>query len=491
MHNCLAVDVGAGSGRVMRGTLADEVLSLEEIERFDNSFSFVDGHYRWDVAGLVDSIIRGLKRAIGEGPQPPASVGVDTWGVDFALLDENDQLLERPVAYRDDRTDGMMERFFGLVDRDEVYARTGIQFMKFNTLFQLMALRTEDPGLLEKARRFLMIPDYLHYRLSGVAESEFTEATTSQLLNIETGRWDETLLGALGMAPAIFSDPVPPGTAIGTLLPAAGGGEAAPSVIMPASHDTGSAVAAVPAAGDDWAFISSGTWCLMGVEVREPVATAEALTLNFTNEGGVCGTWRLLKNLMGLWLVDRLKEDLAPALSYEDLIAAAAAAPAFETVLCAADERFFNPASMKAAVDEQCRITGQSPPDGTGAYIRAAMEALGFLFRQTLAELRQLQPKPVNRIHVLGGGCRNTMLCRMIAGATGLPVLAGPVEGTATGNILVQAMAGGLIDSLSAGRAVIRNSFDIAEYEPADGGAWDDAWPRFEKVTRGVGVGPQ
>ncbi len=488
MHNCLAVDVGAGSGRVIRGTLDGEVLSLAEIERFDNSFSFVDGHYRWDVEGLVASIVRGLTRAIGEGTHPPAGVGVDTWGVDFVLLDDDHQLLEQPVAYRDDRTDGMMERFFQLVDRAEVYARTGIQFMKINTLFQVLALRTEDPGLLEQARRFLMIPDYLHYRLSGVAASEFTEATTSQMLNIETGRWDETLLGALGLDRAIFSDPVPPGTVIGTLQPAAGGGGApAPSVIMPASHDTGSAVAAVPAAGDDWAFISSGTWCLMGVEVNEPVATAEALALNFTNEGGVCGTYRLLKNLMGLWLVDRLKEDLATAQSYEELIAAAAAAPPFATVLCAADERFFNPASMKAAVDEQCRVTGQSPPDGTGAYIRAAMEGLGFLFRQTLAELRRLQPKPVNRIHVLGGGCRNTMLCRMIAGATGLPVFAGPVEGTATGNILVQAMAGGGIDSLSAGRAVIRNSFDIAEYEPAGVTAWDDAWPRFEAATRGVG----
>ena len=484
MHNYLAIDIGAGSGRIIFGSFDGYVLVLNETFRFTNNMLPDKGYCRWDVEGLFEEILKGLKKSAQHISAIPASVGVDTWGCDYVLLDENDNIACPVSAYRDSRTDGLMEKFFELMPKNEIYAKTGIQFLQFNTLYQLWA--AQQNGDLENATRFLMIPDYLNYRLSGIKSNEYSNATTTQVLNSKSNDWDNDLLDILKIDKSIFEKPFLPGTVLGPLLDSIQNetGLSNIPVIIPATHDTGSAVAAVPATGKDWAYISSGTWSLMGIETEEAVCTDLALKYNFTNEGGVAGTFRLLKNIMGLWIVRRLKNSFKKDYSYEDLESLVRKAKAFDIFIDANDACFLNPECMKTAIDEYCTATGQRTPQSDGAYVRCALDGLGFLYRETLEQLRDIQDQEINKIHIIGGGCQDQLLCQITADATGLPVFAGPCEGTAVGNLIVQAIALGHIKDLAEARKVVANSFDIKIYTPNNKACWDNAWCVFQENRR-------
>ena len=484
MYNYLAIDIGAGSGRIIHGTFDGSVLVLHETFRFTNDMMVDNGHCRWDVRGIFNEILKGLKISAQQISATPDAIGIDTWGCDYVMLDENDEIACPVSAYRDSRTDGLMEKFFLLLSQKDIYAKTGIQFLQFNTLYQLWA--AQQSGELSSAKRFLMIPDYLNYRLTGVKANEYSNATTTQMLNSKTNDWDKDLLDILKIDKKLFAKPLLPGTVLGTLLGSVRDASGLPEtpVILPATHDTGSAVAAVPAKGKDWAYISSGTWSLMGIETEKAVCSEQALAYNFTNEGGVCGTFRLLKNIMGLWLVRGLKKSFDKGYSYSDLENLAREAKPFETFIDANDARFLNPDCMLAAIKSYCHDTGQQIPQSDGAYVRCAMEGLGFLYRETLEQLRDIQDQEINRIHVIGGGCQDQLLCQITADATGLPVFAGPSEGTAVGNIIVQAIALGHIKDLSAARKIIADSFEIKNYAPNKDAGWDNAWRRFQQIRR-------
>lgn len=485
--NCIAVDIGAGSGRIIRGTLKDGRIGLEEIYRFKNGMKKIENHLRWDVVALFKEVCKGLKKVSKEG-RPPSSLGVDTWGVDFVLLDADMRLLELPVAYRDHRTDGMMELFLKRMDLATVYDRTGIQFMPINTLYQLFSLAQKEPGTLKTARHLLMMPDYLNFLLTGKSYMEFTNATTTQMINVTSKDWDDKILDTIPIDPELFSRPVEPGTVLGELLPEvrAKTGLGSIPVIAPATHDTGSAVASIPATSKDWAFISSGTWSLMGKELMHPICTKAALGHNFTNEGGVFGTYRFLKNIMGLWLISGLRRSVPGRPDFTKLEGMAERARPFGCFLDPNDKRFFNPRSMKEALKRYCVSTGQSPPRSAGAYLRCALEGLALSYREVLEQLRKTQPGKIKRVHIIGGGCLNRLLNQMTADALDMPVLAGPVEGTAVGNLLVQAIALGEIKDLEEGRRIVRGSFNIEKYTPKDTEVYDAAWTRFECIKEGA-----
>jgi rhamnulokinase len=483
-HAYLAVDLGAESGRVLRGILADGRLTLEEVARFPTGMVHIHGHHYWNLLRLYEAMRDGFKTAAASGPAPE-SIGVDTWGVDFVLLAEDGSLLGQPVAYRDSRTDGIMERLFPTLSAQKIYAHTGIQFMQFNTIFQLFALAKARSPLLPAARDLLLVPDYFNYLFTGVKVSEFSDASTTQLLNVRTGQWDEELIRAVGIDPAIFQKIVPPGTIIGPITPELREetGLGPIPVVAPATHDTGSAIAAVPAAGDEnWAYISSGTWSLMGIETREPVTSEEARAHNFTNEGGVDGTTRFLTNIAGLWLVQRLRAGFAETLGYGELTRLAGEAAPFASLINPDDARFLKPASMPDAFAALCRETGQPVPATPGAFIRCALESLALRYRACLDALRTVQPNPIHRIHIVGGGTQNQLLNQMTADACGVPVVAGPVEATAIGNLVIQARALGHIGSLAEARAIIRQSFPVEEYQPTGRAAWDAAYEKFQAL---------
>jgi rhamnulokinase len=486
----LAFDLGAESGRAILGRFDGERLRLIEVHRFANGPVRAPDGLHWNVRRLFDEVKRGL--ALCEQQHgAPASVGVDTWGVDFALLDAEGGLLGDPFHYRDSRTNGVMEEAFKRVPRREIFERTGIQFMQFNTLYQLFSMARAGSPVLKRAHTFLTIPDLFNCWLSGRAVCEFTNATTTQFYDPRAGGWAASLLEKLGIPTHFLPEVVPPGTVLGDLLPSVAG-EARlrrVPVVAPACHDTGSAVAAVPAGGADYAYISSGTWSLVGVEVREPVITAESLASNFTNEGGVGGAFRLLKNVQGLWLLQECRRAWAEQgqdLSYDELVRMAEAAPSFAVIVDPDDPSFMSPPDMPAAIEAFCTRTGQSPPQGEGAFVRCVLESLALKYRWVLERIEEMQRRPISVVHVVGGGCRNRLLCRFTADATGRPVLAGPVEATAAGNVIVQAMALGHIASLEEGRALVRRSFEVTAYEPGDRARWDEAYGRFKGIVGSV-----
>ena len=485
MHRYLAVDLGAESGRLVLGTLADGKLELEEIHRFKNGMLRVMGHYHWNTFRLFEEMLAGLRKCNALSPAP-VSLGVNTWGVDFGLLGPDGMLWGAPIAYRDPRTDGLIERFAERMPQEITYGKTGIAFQPFNTLYQLMALAEDNPELLSAASDFLMMPDLFHYFFTGNKVTEFTLASTSQMVNVETGDWDADILDAAGIPQELMPAIYPPGTDVGGItqeIREQTGFEGL-RVIAPACHDTAAAVAAVPAEGGEYAYISSGTWSLMGMEVRTPVNTEAARACNLTNEGGVDGTYRLLKNIMGLWLVQRCRAGFDATLDYAALTKLAEEAPAFVSLINPNDARFFNPVSMPDAIAEFCKETGQPVPDSPGAYVRCCLESLALEYRWTVGELRRVQDAPIRTIHIVGGGTQNTLLSQFTADATGLPVVAGPVEATAIGNLLVQAQAQGHVASLAEARAIVRASSDLVTYSPKDTQAWDAANERFEALKK-------
>jgi rhamnulokinase len=487
MLRLAAIDLGAESGRVFLGTFDGERLSVEEIHRFPNVPVRVQGTLYWDILRLFEGVREGLLRAARVSGGRIASVGVDTWGVDFALLDRQGRLIGNPVHYRDRRTEGMMERVFQRIPREEIYRRTGIQFMPINTLYQLFAMVAREDPWLEIAHTFLTIPDLFHYWLSGVKACEFTNATTTQCYDPLAGDWAWDLLGRLGIPTHLFPEILPPGTILGPLQPELAQELGLPEtqVVAPASHDTGSAVAAVPFQHPDAAYISSGTWSLVGVEVRAPVIREEALADNFTNEGGVGGTFRLLKNVMGLWLLQECRRTWAAQgqqWDYEALVRLAEAAPPLRSLIDPDDPRFLPPGEMPARIQAFCQETGQPIPEEPAEIVRCILESLALKYRWVIERLEALLARPIPLIHVVGGGSRNALLCQWTADAAGRPVLAGPAEATALGNLIVQAMALGHLSNLEEARAVIRRSFAPLLYEPRASSTWEEAYQRF--VTR-------
>jgi rhamnulokinase len=482
----LAFDLGAESGRAILGRYDGDRLHLTEVHRFANGPVRAPDGLHWDVRRLFAEVKRGLALC-RQHYGPPASIGVDTWGVDFALLDRKGELLGDPFHYRDGRTNGVMEEAFKRVPRQEIFERTGIQFMQFNTLYQLFSMVLAGSPVLKLAHTFLTIPDLFNYWLSGRAVCEFTNATTTQFYDPRAGGWAVSVLEKLGIPTHFLPEVVPPGTVLGGLLPSVGDetGLGTVPVVAPACHDTGSAVAAVPASEADYAYVSSGTWSLVGVEVQEPVITAESLANNFTNEGGAGGTFRLLKNVQALWLLQECRRAWAEQgqdLSYDELVRMAEAAPPFVALVDPDDQSFLSPPDMPAAIEAFCTRTGQPPPRDKGATVRCVLQSLALKYRWVLERIEEMQRRPVSVVHVVGGGCRNRLLCQFTADATGRPVLAGPVEATAAGNVIVQAMALGYLSSLEEGRALVRRSFEVTSYEPGERAPWDEAYDRFQAI---------
>lgn len=466
----LTVDLGAESGRVMAVQFDGAGLNLEELHRFPNRAVSVRDRLHWDILRLWDDIQIGIAKGKA---YHPASMGVDTWAVDFALLDVQGTLLGNPVHYRDPRTNGMMEQAFTRISRADIYERTGIQFMPINTLYQLMSMVAQQSPLLETATTFLTIPDLLNYWLTGVKVCEFSNATTTQLYNPRTGEWATDLMQAVGIPTHLFPAIVPPGTRLGTW-------EGIP-VIAPATHDTGSAVAGIPTQTPHYAYISSGTWSLVGLEVAEPIINSAALAANVTNEGGVNGTFRLLKNVMGLWILQQCRAVWAAAgqsYEYDELVAQAEAAPALHSLIHVDDPRFLPPGNHVAWVRTLCHERGEPIPETPGAVARTVLESLALAYRAVLDTLEQLSGQSIEVLHVVGGGSQNRLLCQMTANATGKRVLAGPVESTVIGNALVQLITLGEFDDIHQARQVVAPMSRLQEYLPQNRQMWEDAYER-------------
>ena len=490
----LAIDMGASSGRHLIGRFDGRKLQLEEIHRFENGPVDLGGRMYWDLPGLWTRVRQGLSAArAAQGGEAIVSVGVDTWGVDFALLGSGDELLGNPYHYRDSRTNGMLERAFEIVPREEIFRHTGLQFMQFNTLYQLLAMKLGNSPLLEVARTMLLMPDVMHWLLTGVKCNEMTEASTTQFYNPVKCGWATQLLEKFGLPTRILGEIVQPGTDIGPLrgsLAAETGLRA--HVVLPGTHDTASAVMAVPSASKpgqrpDWCYISLGTWALMGIESPVPVIDDRVLQRNFTNEGGVGNTIRLLKNITGLWLVQECRRAWNQGVrtwSWEDLNRLAAAAKPLLSFINPDAADFLSPENMPRAITDFCGRAGQAVPRDEGAVLRCALDSIAMKFRQVLGACEELAGGRIETIHIVGGGTQNRLLCQAAADASGRRVVAGPVEATAIGNIMMQAVADGAVGSIAEAREVVRRSFDVEEYEPRNTAAWDEAYPRFLKCQQ-------
>ncbi len=472
----LAIDIGASSGRHILGQVKDGRLVLEEVYRFENRQLRRDGHDCWDMENLWNGILNGLK-ACKEIGKIPATAGIDTWAVDYVLLDEKDQVSGDAVAYRDSRTEGMDRIVESVLSPEELYARTGIQKQVFNTIYQLTAQKQEHPEQLGRAKSFLMIPDYFHFLLTGVKKQEYTNATSTNLVNARQKEWDYELISRLGFPTEWFGELSMPGTVAGSFSPeiqAQVGFDC--TVVLPATHDTGSAFLAVPARDDHAVYLSSGTWSLLGVENEEPITSEESRKQNFTNEGGAWYRYRYLKNIMGLWMIQSIRRELngvnyvagktgrtvaEKQWSFPDLIAAAKAAKEFSSVVDVDDAGFLAPESMIQAVKDACARSGQAVPETVGEIMQCVYLSLARRYAEAIRDLEKLTGKTYTSINIVGGGCQDDYLNQLTADASGLPVYAGPVEGTAIGNLLVQMIRAGEFDSLQAARDAARKSFDI------------------------------
>lgn len=484
-RNFAAIDLGAESGRVVVGELHTGQLLLREVHRFRNGPVRVAGHLHWDALRLYDEILNGLALAIKQCGSLE-SAAVDTWGVDFGLLDRTGALIGNPYHYRDHRTDGVMEQVFARVPREQVFAATGIQFMPLNTLYQLYAMR--GTPALESAATLLLMPDLINYWLTGEQRAEYTIATTTQFFDPVRRQWAIELLNQLDLPVNILPEIVQPASPIGDLGPAAADQIGSNlRIIAPAAHDTQSAIAAVPARLDDYAYISSGTWSLMGVVSPTPFITDMTRDFNFTNEGGADGTICLLKNLTGLWLVQECRRAWArdgEDLSYADLAALAEDAPPFQAIIDPDDTAFLSPDDMPRAIAAFLAATGQSVADERGSLLRVVLESLAAKYRLTLEQLEQITGRSLEVIHIVGGGSQNRLLCQLTADACGRSVLAGPVEATALGNIMAQLVAAGECASWAEAREIVLTAFPTAMYEPRQRAAWDEAYARFKALVK-------
>jgi len=484
----MAFDIGATSGRSILGTLDNGRLQMKELTRFPNQMLQIGDHFHWNIYSLFENLKAALVAAKNEGVEI-SSVGIDTWGVDFALIAKDGSILGAPYAYRDPHTNGMPEKFFDIVPRDKVYDLTGIQVMNFNSLYQLFALKQAHSSLLEATSEILFMPDALSYLLTGNKVVEYTIASTSQILNPRTKKFESQLLEAAGVSPSILGDIVMPGHMVGKLtdILAEECELGKVPVIAVAGHDTASAVAAVPAENERFAYLSSGTWSLMGIEVKDAIINDETYKLNYTNEGGVEGTTRFLKNITGMWLLEQcLKEWKKEGISYayEKLVKMAESSPAFKSLIDPDHNSFANPPSMTKAINEYCISTSQTPPTNHAEYVRCIFESLSLKYKNVLGKFIQLAPFPIEKLHVIGGGSKNPLLNQWTANAIGMPVIAGPSEATAMGNILIQAKAAGCVDSLTEMRRIIRDSIQLEEFLPENKNEWEMAYKKFLMVVK-------
>jgi rhamnulokinase len=471
----------------MLGTLADGKLTIEEIHRFPNGPVDIAGTMRWDVLRMFEELKTGVAKVAARG-LTVTSLSTDSWGVDYVLLKGDEPLLTAPFHYRDARTDSGFERAFAQVPAELVFKQTGIQFMTLNTLFQLLADRDRRPDILKFADRFLNIGDYFNYLFSGVAKAEASLASTTQLYNTRRRQWSTPLIAKFKLPKRVFPELVNSGTVLGPVLAAVANqtGLRGAQVVASCSHDTGAAVAAVPAEGTGWAYLSSGTWSLLGIEHKRPIINDATRTHNYTNEEGYGGTTRFLKNIVGLWILQECRREWArqgQEYSYADLAGLAAQAPALRSLINPNDPRFLKPGNMPEKVASFCRETGQPVPATPGEYARGVYESLALLYRKTIAELELLTKRKIKKLHIVGGGSQSEFLNQASANATGLPVVAGPAEATAVGNILIQAIAMGQVESLAALRQIVRESFPVRSYAPADDAAWQEAWARFQQLA--------
>lgn len=483
--NFFAVDLGATSGRTILGSIVDGKLEQRELTRFPNNIIQTGGHFFWDIYALYNEIIRGLKLVADENVEI-ASIGIDTWGVDFVCIGKDGGILRNPYCYRDPHTDNAMEEYFKLINKEKVYEKTGIQFMQFNSLFQLATLRKNNDSALAAAEKILFVPDALMYMLTGEAVCEYTILSTSQMLDPRTKKIDTELIDVIGLKESQFGRYVNPSDKVGVLTPEVQKmtGLGAVPVIAVAGHDTGAAVAAVPAQNEKFAYLSCGTWSLLGIETKDAIISEKSFEYNFTNEGGIEGTTRFLKNICGMWLLERCRKEWTDAPDIAQLCKDAMTVPAFQSFIFPDAPEFANPSSMVEAIKTYCEKTGQHVPQDYKEMARCIFESLAMRYRQVLGYLNDMAPFSIEKLHVIGGGSRNQYLMQMAANSTGLEVVTGPVEGTAIGNIMLQAKAAGLVSDMFEMRKIIANSIELASYVPQDTEAWDEAYRRYEEVTK-------
>ncbi len=485
-NHFLAFDLGASSGRAILGTLENNELRLEEVHRFKNQMTQIHDNFYWDIFNLFDELKTGLKKCIADFGIQPDSIGIDTWGVDYALVSPEGSFVGLPYAYRDHRTDHSMEDFFQRFSKKRTYLLSGIQFLQFNTLFQLFASVTTNDQVLKKAESLLFIPDALSYLFTGVKRNEYTIASTSQLLKPGKAEWEEKLFEAAGIPKNLVEEIILPGNILGTIFPEIKKetGSAEIPCIAVAGHDTASAVVSVPAEGENWAYLSSGTWSLLGIESKEPLVTEQALAMNFTNEGGVEGTTRFLKNIMGMWLIQECKRiwDEEEEVEWQQIVDLCGQAKPFTSLINPDDPMFLNPGNMPKAIQDYCKKTGQSVPEGKGEIARCVYESLVLKYKLTVQQIESITGKKIERLHIIGGGAHNEMMNQLTADALGIPVYAGPTEATAIGNVMLQAKALGKVSSLAEIRKIVRKSFDVVTCLPLPKHDWDKVFERFSKL---------
>lgn len=484
-HHFAAIDLGATSGRVILATLCDGKIAMEEIHRFADPIIEMQGHFYWDFPAIYKSVIEGLSKIASQGVVIEA-IGIDTWGVDFVCFGKDGGMLRLPYCYRDPHTVGAPEEFFKRMSRKTLYNKTGIQIMNFNSVFQFDTLRRNKCSALENADKILFIPDALAYLLTGEAVTEYTIASTAQMINPRTKEWDEDIFILLGLSANNFGRMIMPGEQIGVLTAEVQRltGLGAVPVVAVAGHDTGSAVAAVPMEDEKSAYLSSGTWSLMGIESQEPIISERSFELNFTNEGGIEGTIRVLKNICGMWLLERCRAEW-PEMGYGELIAAAEKEEAFRSLINPDAPCFANPASMTKAIADYCQATKQPAPESVGQYVRCIFESLALRYRQVVEMLRELSPVAIERLYVIGGGARNEVLNQFTANAIGIPVETGSSESTAIGNVMMQAKWAGVVESIGDMRTMIRESLDERKrYEPQETAVWSAAYEKYLNVYK-------
>ncbi len=489
--NFLAIDLGAGSGRGIIGKFSGKKVELIEINRFDNQIITLFGHDHWDIYDLYEKIKTSIKKASGMVDSLDG-IGIDSWGVDFVFLDKSGNIIGLPNMYRDKRVDGIPEKLFEVISKDEIYKETGIQFLKLNTLYQIYSYRLENPCMFEFVDRILFLPDYLNYLLTGKKQNEYTISSTSQMLNAESKKWSEPILKAIGLDKKVLSDVTEPGTIISKMHPDVKEelGLDEIDVLQVPSHDTASAIVAVPAEGENWAYLSSGTWSLLGVELDKPLINGETYKNNYTNEGGAFGKIRFLKNVSGLWLLQeskRIWEEEGIKYSYDDLIQNAAKAKPFSGFIDTDAEIFLKPDNMPKAINEFLVKTGQKEIKDHFTMVRVILEGLALKYREVIEILNSLLEKKIEVLHIIGGGSKNDLLNQMSADSAGLKIVAGPYEATAIGNLLLQATAKGIISNLDEAREIVRKSFELKQFYPQNSTDWDNAFTEYKKIKHLAG----
>lgn len=486
-YNFLAFDLGASSGRALLGIYKDKKLELVEIHRFKNQMTLIHGNYFWNIFTLFNELKTGLKKCITEFGIQPDSIGIDTWGVDYSLVSAEGQIVGLPFAYRDHRTDTSMEEFFQVLSKKETYLLSGIQFLQFNTLFQLFASVQNNYSGLKVAESLLFTPDTLNFLFTGIKKNEYTIASTSQLLQPGKAVWEDKLFEAAKIPKNLVEEIIQPGNVLGGLLPEIleETGSAPIPCIAVAGHDTASAIVSVPVEGENWAYLSSGTWSLLGIESAKPLVSEQTLAMNFTNEGGVEGTTRFLKNIMGMWLIQECKRiwDEENELEWQEIVDLSNAVEPFKYLINPDDSAFLNPGNMPKAIQEFCAKTNQPVPETKGEIARCVYDSLVLKYKYTIKQIESVTGNKIEKLHIIGGGANNKIMNQLTSNATGIPVFAGPTEATAIGNILLQAKALGLVKSLEEIREVVRNSFEVTEYKPMRDLDWEKAYLKFEKLN--------